>query len=206
MAVLPSLNTIGGFIINVIYKSWNYAIPCKVCKQGEALVKCKFGKVIEQKTIPGLYWKIPFVEEFDTVNVKIQTSYLNAHSFLMKSRQEAIIPTNVVIDAQIEYKILEPTCVYSITEESLATCIDNKVHEIINNAITDIEEKIADTSINKISDRIEDIRKDNSKLYYFSLNPQNNMQFDDKQKRAIIEILNIVVTSFDYNFSLRTTQ
>ena len=146
------------------------------------------------------------IDEFDTINMKIQTSYLNAHSFLMKSRKDATLPTNIVIDAQIEYKIQEPTCIYTITEKSLATCIDNKVHEIINEAINNTNEDIANVNIFKLCETIDEIRKNNNTLKYNSLNPDNNFEYDSKNEKEIIEITKIIITSFDYNFSLRTTQ
>ena len=76
MAVLPSLDTIGGLIINIVHNFWSYMIPCKICQPGEALIKKQLGKPIQEVQEPGLYWKIPIFEEFDVVNTKKQTLYI----------------------------------------------------------------------------------------------------------------------------------
>lgn len=270
MAILPSINTISGFLINILYNSWNYLIPCKVCNEGEALIKKQLGKPIYVYKNAGLYWKIPFIEEFDVINTKTQTSFLNAHSMLMVNRKDAMIPTNIVIDAQLEYKITDPLCIYTLTEAQIVVCIDNKVHEIISKVIDNCENidkiepdkfyKAIETVLgqnNSLVAKVISLKKESDKLKwfkkilvfgftnsfllyplcYFYFNEYlplfNNLYHcyvnvfyiflvilinilifkrvktrDDNEleEKNVIELEKIIITSFDYNISLRTTQ
>ena len=138
----------------------------------------------------GLCYKFPIIQTFDIVNMKKQVHFLNAHS--VKSKSDKVIPYNITIDAQVEFRIIDPMVIYSIdifddgNREPIRIYVDNEVHLLIDKVL-----KENPIDIQAMID--EALKKKNCKE---KTNDLNDM----------IKIERIVISAFDYNLSLRHAQ
>lgn len=165
--------------------------PVIYCDEGYNIIRKTFGKPYKVFST-GLCYKLPIIQSFDKVNMKKQVHFLNAHSVMAKD--DKIIPYNITVDAQVEFKIIDPMVIYHIdmfddaNREPIRIYVDNEAHLIINSIIQD--ENLKATDIQKKIDNALNIR--NSA-------PQNYLQ-----KSIIIE--RIVISAFDFNLSIRHSQ
>jgi hypothetical protein len=138
--------------------------------------------------------------------------FVNAHSFHTPDMEKSIIPYNIVIDVQVEYQVVNPLVIYdeygfSDGEEANTSYVNNTVQGILskiiekhgielnyNTLVTEIRNMQEEYTIKTRS--IEEIKTYDSK--YKTL-------LDSLNIKECISISNIVVTSFDKNISIRTT-
>lgn len=167
----------------------NFITPVRYCDEGYNVIRKTFGK--PQKVFnTGLCYKFPIIQTFDIVNMKKQVHFLNAHS--VKSKSDKVIPYNITIDAQVEFRIIDPMVIYSIdifddgNREPIRIYVDNEVHLLIDKVL-----KENPIDIQAMID--EALKKKNCKE---KTNDLNDM----------IKIERIVISAFDYNLSLRHAQ
>lgn len=164
--------------------------PVRYCDKGLNVVKKCFGKPYKVYQ-SGICFKVPLIEEFDKVNIKKQVHFLNAHSTI--GGIDKIIPYNITVDAQVEFRIIDPYVIYQIDtfdtggREPLRIYVDNEVHLLINDVVGDCNASNIQEKINK------------------ALDERNNKETNDYFKKAIF-IERIVISAFDYNLSLRHSQ
>ena len=177
------LNNFSGFL--------NYLTPVMYCDEGFNIIRKTFGRPHKiYKT--GLCFKLPIIQSFDKVNMKHQVHFLNAHS--VKSKNDKIIPYNITVDAQVEFRIVDPFVIYHIdifdsgNREPIRIYVDNEVHLLINSIIQDEDLKAVDIQ-NKINE---------------ALNKRNAHPEDYLQKA--IQIERVIISAFDYNLSIRHAQ
>lgn len=170
----------------------NLLTPVYYCNAGFNIIRNTFGVPGKLYDIPGICFKIPIIQSFDVVNVKKQVHFLNAHS--VKSKNDKLIPYNITVDAQVEFRILDPYIIYKIdmfddaNREPIRIYVDNEVHLILNEFIQN--ESISAIEMQKIiNDKL--LQRNNSPQDYF-------------QKAILID--RIVISAFDYNLSLRHAQ
>ena len=174
-----------------IHKLTGLLTPIRYCNQGFCVVRKTFG-VPNRIFQPGLCYKIPLIQAFDCVNMKKQVHFLNTHS--NKYKKQGIVPYNVSINAQIEYRIIDPMVIYHIdiidlgSREPIRIYVDNEVHLLIGSIIED-----ETLNISKAQELI------NEKLNQRNKNPKDYFQ------RAIL-IERIVVNALDYNIALKNNQ
>ena len=165
--------------------------PIKYCDEGYNIIRKTFGKP-HKVFSTGLCYKLPVIQAFDRVNMRHQIHFLNAHS--VKSKNDNIIPYNITVDAQVEFRIIDPLVIYHIdifdeaNREPIRIYVDNEVHLIINSIIQDENLKAIDIQ--------EKINK--------ALSIRNSAPADYLQKAIMIE--RIVISAFDYNLSIRHAQ
>lgn len=169
----------------------DYLTPVRYCDEGFNVIRKTFG--IPKKIFStGLCYKLPIIQSFDKVNMKRQVHFLNAHS--VKSKNDKIIPYNITVDAQVEFRIIDPFVIYHIdifddaNREPIRIYVDNEVHLLINSIIQDENLNAVD-----IQDRINKV-----------LNIRNSTPQDYFQKAIKIE--RIIISAFDYNLSIRHAQ
>lgn len=204
----------GKFFVQFITKFWDRAIFFTECNQGQAIIKKRFGYPIKWRTKPQIYWKWPFIDVFDKVDVRKRYAQFNAHSFYNKEQMnDTIIPYNILIDFQVEYQIINPLVIYEASgymdgEDILLSYVNNIVHSALAKFI---QERKEDLSYNDLLTYLDNIVK---KLIIRRIPNDNEVKFDDnffKRRREgfdlkdCISINEIVITSFDRNISLRTT-
>ena len=103
----------GKFIVQLINLFWESLICCTVCDKGQAIIKKRLGYPIKWRTKAGLYWKIPFIDVFDKVDIRKKYSQFNAHSFYESQNVNGVlIPYNILVDFQAEYQIVNPLGIY----------------------------------------------------------------------------------------------
>ena len=103
----------GKFIVQLINLFWERLICCTVCDKGQAIIKKRLGYPIKWRTKAGLYWKIPFIDVFDKVDIRKKYSQFNAHSFYeCQNVNGVLIPYNILVDFQAEYQIVNPLGIY----------------------------------------------------------------------------------------------
>lgn len=164
--------------------------PVRYCDEGQNVIVKRFGRP-KRAYKPGICWKIPVLETFDTANMKKQLHFLNAHSVMAKT--DKIVPYNITIDAQVEFKILNPFVIYHIDvvdgsdREPLRIYVDNEVHLIINDVVADFHGPNLQERINT------------------ELEKRNKEKTGDYFRNAIL-IERIVISAYDYNLSLRHAQ
>lgn len=204
----------GKFIVRFITRFWDGFIFLTVCNQGQAVIKKRFGYPIKWRTKPRLYWKWPFIDMFDKVDMRKRYAQFNAHSFYdERQKNDTIVPYNILIDFQMEYQIVNPLVIYEASgyfdrEDIVLSYVNNIVHSRLSDLIHAKEEDLSYADIVSFFDlMVHDLHLD--KISY-----ENEVKLDDKflnqQRKEIrleecISINKIVITSFDKNISLRTT-
>ena len=204
----------GKFIVQLINWCWDRCIFFTECNQGQAVIKKRFGYPILWRTKPQWYWKCPFIDMFDKVDMRKKYAQFNAHSFYNKEQQnETIVPYNILIDFQVEYQIINPLVIYESSgymegEDIALSYVNNTIHSHLSQLI---QEKGSNLSYDDIISHFNTIVKE---LHFDKLLHDDEIKDDDsfsKQNREKIElnkcvsINEIVITSFDKNISLRTT-
>ena len=92
----------GKFIVQLITQFWDRCIFFTECNQGQAIIKKRFGRPIKWRTKPKWYWKLPFIDMFDKVDMRKQYVFLNAHSFYHNGMvNDTIVPYNILSDFQV---------------------------------------------------------------------------------------------------------
>ncbi len=166
----------------------NLLTPVRYCDEGFNIIRKIFG-VPHKIYTPGLCFKFPIIQTFDTVNMKKQVHFLNAHS--VKATQDKIIPYNITVDAQVEFSIVDPMVIYKIDlvengREPIRIYVDNEVHLLIDEVLKD-DPKDLQGAINKALEKRSTLEK---------LGSLSNM----------IKIERIVISAYDHNLSIRHVQ
>lgn len=177
-------------ILKYLGSSINLITPVRYCDKGYCVIKKIFGKPYKIFNA-GLCFKIPLLESFDVVNIKKQVHFLNAHS--VKAEKDKVIPYNITVDAQVEFRIIDPYVIYHIdtidtsNREPLRIYVDNEVHLLINNVISN-------SDVTNVQNKIDELLK-----------VRNSTKTDDYFKNAVL-IERIIISAFDYNLSIRHAQ
>lgn len=159
--------------------------PIRYCDEGFNMVRKTFG-IPNKVFTPGLCYKLPIIQSFDKVNMKMQTHFLNAHSVMAKD--DKIIPYNITVDAQVEFRITDPLVIYHIdtfdegNREPIRIYVDNEVHLIINSVIKE------DIKPEELQEKINEKLKNKEPQSYFE---------------QAIKIERIILSAYDYNISIR---
>lgn len=211
---------LGKFIVQVIQILGKLLLPFTICKKGTGVIKCRLGHPIKWRNKARVYWKWPIIDTFEKVDMRKRYIQLNAHSFHSLQMETSKMPYNIIIDVQVEYQVINPLVIYDEygfkeEEETLTSNIGNTIHEILSNILMQYGSKLDyNTLITELNNQLK-------KLYKHPLKKEEIKAFDNPfwewYKRLFkiypkeintdecISILNIVVTSFDKNISLRTT-
>ena len=200
-------------IAELIAISWEYISKLlsfvNIRNEGYAIIKRRWGKPIKVYDLSERWcWKWPIAEKFDVVDIRKQVIYLNAHSVKNDDSQQKLIPFNTTIDAQCEFRIVNPNVIYKISDDIVKTennyttiesYVDNTVHILISRIICENGlSNISNANIQKLMDK--ELAKHNKG------HPQGfEKDFDFKVSHAIL-IENVVIVSFDNNISLRQTE
>jgi len=185
------MNKIIDLIFQNLYNIFDLITPVIYCNEGFNVIRKTFGVPGHIYKKSGLCVKLPVIQSFDRVNMKLQVHFLNAHS--VKSGNDKIIPYNITIDAQVEFGIIDPRIIYKIdmfddgNREPIRIYVDNEVHLLINSII--------DCNITAA----EAQRLINAKLAERNQHPQNYFE-------TAIKIERIILSAFDYNLSIRRAQ
>lgn len=204
----------GKFIVQLINLFWERLICCTVCDKGQAIIKKRLGYPIKWRTKAGLYWKIPFIDVFDKVDIRKKYSQFNAHSFYESQNVNGVlIPYNILVDFQAEYQIVNPLGIYEANglrdgEDIVISFISNIIHSQISILV---KEKGLELSYIDVDTLFKQLPQKLQKEKYAD---DKEKEFDDdfrKRKRAVVKIEDcftineVVLTSFDKNISIRTT-
>ena len=204
----------GKFIVQLINLFWERLICCTVCDKGQAIIKKRLGYPIKWRTKAGLYWKIPFIDVFDKVDIRKKYSQFNAHSFYESQNVNGVlIPFNILVDFQAEYQIVNPLGIYEANglrdgEDIVISFISNIIHSQISILV---KEKGLELSYIDVDTLFKQLPQ---KLQKEKYTDDKEKEFDDdfrKRKRDVVKIeecftINeVVLTSFDKNISIRTT-
>lgn len=204
----------GKFIVQLINLFWERLICCTVCDKGQAIIKKRLGYPIKWRTKAGLYWKIPFIDVFDKVDIRKKYSQFNAHSFYESQNVNGVlIPYNILVDFQAEYQIVNPLGIYEANglrdgEDIVISFISNIIHSQISILV---KEKGLELSYIDVDTLFKQLPQKLQKEKYAD---DKEKEFDDdfrKRKRTVVKIEDcftineVVLTSFDKNISIRTT-
>lgn len=196
---------------------WERITPLVICKKGNAIIKVRWGYPIKWRAKPRCYFKIPFIDTFDTVDVRKKYRQLNAHSFHASVMEKSLIPYNISIDVQVEYQVINPLIIYEssgylIGEDVYESYVNNVVQEEISTIIC---EKGINTTYENVKNHIKQAIQKNTRIV-LSLE-QSKTDDDSVRKKSrekknpikdpaeCISISNIVITSFDKTISVRNT-
>ena len=154
------------------------------------------------------------MDTFDKVDMRKRYIQLNAHSFHSSQMKTSIIPYNIIIDVQVEYQVINPLVIYDEygfkeKEDVLTSYVNNTVQEFLSNILIQYGSELDyDTLIKELNNQLKEYQK-------YPLKEEDIKAFDNPFTERLyskevntdkcISILNIVVTSFDKNISLRTT-
>lgn len=200
----------GKFIVQLLTQFWERCIFLTECNQGQSVIKKRFGCPIKWRTKPRWYWKWPFVDTFDKVDMRKRYAYLNAHSFYHEEMKDTIIPYNILVDFQVEYQVMNPLVIYEASGYKEGEDVSlSYVNNIIHSRLSELIQKNLDSlSYIKVLTYVDQIVKD---LHTETISQENSesCQFLKQGKvfnfKDYISINEIIITSFDKNISLRTT-
>ena len=136
-------------IAELLAISWTYVSKLlsfvNIRNEGYAIIKRRWGKPVKVYDLSERWcWKWPIAEKFDIVDIRKQVIYLNAHSVKNDDGSKNIIPFNTTIDAQCEFRIVNPNVIYKISDDIVKTennyttiesYVDNTVHILISRII-----------------------------------------------------------------------
>lgn len=200
-------------IAELLAVSWQYISKLlsfiNIRHEGFAIIKKRWGKPIKVYDMKERWcWKWPIAERFDVVDIRKQIIYLNAHS--IKSDENCyILPMNTTIDAQAEFRVVNPNIIYKISDDivkydennytTTESYIDSTVQLLISQMIAhNIGSNLNNANVQE---------KMNEELQKYNQGRPTGFckDFDfDVSNGLIIE--RIVIVSFDNNFSLRNTE
>lgn len=200
-------------IAELLAISWTYISKLlsfvNIRNEGYAVIKRRWGKPVKVYDLSERWcWKWPIAEKFDIVDIRKQVIYLNAHSVKNDDTCQTLVPFNTTIDAQCEFRIINPNIIYKISDDIVKTennyttiesYIDNTVHILISRIIC--QNGLSKLTNANIQSKMDEELKQFNKGHPFTF--QKN--FDVKPNHAIL-IENIVIVSFDNNISLRKTE
>ncbi len=199
-------------IAELIVALWEYVCTSlsfiKIRHEGFAVIKKRWGKPVKVYALTEHFcWKWPIAETFDEVDIRKQIIYLNAHS-IKSPKGGYILPLNTTIDTQAEFKVVNPTIIYKISDdivrydENNYTTTESYVDNVVHLLISKMLEKNG-----KLSGIFDVQEKLNDELALYNKNKSVTFSgdFDAPIENCLI-IEKIVVVSYDYNFSLRNTE
>lgn len=204
----------GKFIVQILQTLSEHISFLTVCRKGYGVIKCRWGHPIKWRNKAQVYWKWPIMDTFDKVDMRKRYIQLNAHSFHSSQMKTSIIPYNIIIDVQVEYQVINPLVIYDEygfkeKEDVLTSYVNNTVQEFLSNILIQYGSELDyDTLIKELNNQLKEYQK-------YPLKEEDIKAFDNPFTERLyskevntdkcISILNIVVTSFDKNISLRTT-
>lgn len=185
---------IADILMSIWYWFLNDAWPLRFRKEGFAIIKKRLGKPVRvyQKDKERWCWKWPFVEEFDFVDMKVQIFFNVVNSAYIK--KENIIPYNLAIDTQVEFRVKAPKVIYEFSNDfnnlsnPLSSIVSNEVHLMIAEL-----SRVKSTSVQKLQKTLDSVLESHRK------NSQNSLW-------RYVDIIRIVITSVDYSVSLKRTE
>ncbi|MFC1645342.1 hypothetical protein ACFL08_04935, partial [Patescibacteria group bacterium] len=143
------------------------------------------------------------------VDIRKRIVFMNAHSY--REDNSGIVPYNLSIDANIEYRITNPLIMYKI--EDVQSFVWNEAHYFLieNDSSRDVkklqkaldgkfkEVEIEDQGRNKTSEFFGNINNRTFELFY-----KEQLNFNEIGNGILIE--RVVLTSYDNLISHRATQ
>lgn len=99
-----------------------------VVKETEKAVKLKFGEIVEEDVLPGLHFKVPFVNQVRKFDSRILTLDAQTESFFTSERKR------LIVDSYAKWRISDVGTYYRATggDESVA---DNRLANQINSGL-----------------------------------------------------------------------
>lgn len=204
----------GKFAVQLINHFWKSLTYCTVCDKRQAVIKKRLDYPIKWRTKSGLYWKIPFIDVFDKIDIRKKYSQFNANSFYeILDEDGVLIPYNILVEFQAEYQTIKPLGFYEVIglrdgEAIVVSCIGNI---ILSNISTLVKEKGIKLSYIDVEFLFKQLPKLLHKKMYAE---EKEKEFDDyftNRKRSDVRIKDcfsineVILTSFDRNISIRTT-
>ena len=211
---------LGKFIVNILQSFGARISPIVECPKGFGIIKKRLGQPIKWRNKPYVYFKWPFIDTFEKVDMRARYLQVNAHSFHSSNMEKSIVPYNIIIDVQVEYRVINPLIIYDEYgfkegEEAYTSYVNNTVQEIIS---TIIKTHGVALEYGTLDEALKTEVKNHTKQ---SLNEAEIKAYDNPfcemyknlfkirpkgiEVKECISISNIIITSFDKNISLRTT-
>ena len=169
------------FVLVTVFSSF------QIISSGEVGLKVRFGKIVDTSLNEGLNLKIPYIEQIQKVNIKVQKVEIPAES---STKDMQIINTTIAVNYRVDSKKAsslyrnvgnnyEPTVLIPAIQESIKSAIANyNAEEIIT--------KRSDVSKNCLSALQEKVEKygiiiDNFNLTDLSFSAEYTRAIEDKQ-------------------------
>lgn len=201
-------------IAELLALSWSYISKLlsfvNIRNEGTAIVKRRWGKPIKVYDMKERWaWKCPIAEHFDIVDIRKQIIYLNAHSIKNDVNEDYILPLNTTIDAQAEFRVVNPNVIYKISDDivkydennytTTESYIDNTVQLLISKVVSKYANKgLTNTNIQE--------KIDNELAIYNKGRPTDFCKNMDVDVSDALLLERVVIVSFDNSISLRNTE
>lgn len=201
-------------IAELLALSWSYISKLlsfvNIRNEGTAIIKRRWGKPIKVYDMKERWaWKWPVAEHFDIVDIRKQIIYLNAHSIKNDVNEDYILPLNTTIDAQAEFRVVNPNVIYKISDDivkydennytTTESYIDNTVQLLISKVVSKYANKgLTNTNIQE--------KIDNELAIYNQGRPTDFCKNMDVDVSDALLLERVVIVSFDNSISLRNTE
>ncbi len=100
-----------------------------VVDERELAVKFQLGEIVKSDFEPGLYWMVPLLNNVRTFDKRIQQLEKPAEKYLTAEKK------NMIVDAFVKWRIVNVTEYYQATERGDARVANDRLAQIINNAL-----------------------------------------------------------------------
>lgn len=139
------------FVVFLAIASFVLYISAFVVNEKETALKLKFGEVVRSGYEPGLYFKIPGIENVVKYDKRILNLDAKPQKFLTSEKK------NVMVDSFVKWKIIDPTLFYTKVrgDESQA---NNLLSQIVNGGLRDEFGKKTIQELVSSEDRINAIK------------------------------------------------
>lgn len=201
-------------IAELLARSWSYVSKLlsfvNIRNEGTAIIKRRWGKPIKVYDMQERWaWKWPVAERFDVVDIRKQIIYLNAHSIKNDVDEDYILPLNTTIDAQAEFRVVNPNIIYKISDDivkydennytTTESYIDNTVQLLISKVVSKYAHNgLTNTNIQE--------KMDEELALYNQGRPTDFCKNMDVDVSNALLLERVVIVSFDNSISLRNTE
>lgn len=201
-------------IAELLALSWSYVSKLlsfvNIRNEGTAIIKRRWGKPIKVYDMQERWaWKWPVAERFDVVDIRKQIIYLNAHSIKNDVDEDYILPLNTTIDAQAEFRVVNPNIIYKISDDivkydennytTTESYIDNTVQLLISKVVSKYAHNgLTNTNIQE--------KMDEELALYNAGRPTDFCKNMDVDVSNALLLERVVIVSFDNSISLRNTE
>lgn len=183
---VPNIPVIVGWTIGGLFLLITLALSFTSVKSGEVGLKIRFGKIVDTTITEGLNLKIPYIEDIEKINIKVQ-KYENKEA-LSTSTKDMQIVNNIKITINYQVDGTKAVNLYKkVGKNYLSAVVEPAIQETVKAVISKYTAEELVTKRSEVSLDINEIL--NNRIKDYGINSVstaiNNFDFSDAYNNAI---------------------